>query len=141
MKKAKNGQNVKVHYEGKLNDGTVFDSSKQRSQTLDFKLGTDSMLPDFEENVLGMSVGDTKKFKITNAYGDVNPDAIIEVPKEVFPEGFDFIVGNTVQGTGKEGQAVHATIRSSGDSSVVLDHNHPLAGEDLNFEIELVEIE
>ena len=99
------------------------------------------MLPDFEENVLGMSVGDTKKFKITNAYGDVNPDAIIEVPKEVFPEGFDFIVGNTVQGTGKEGQAVHATIRSSGDSSVVLDHNHPLAGEDLNFEIELVEIE
>ena len=143
MNKAENGHSVKVHYKGTLDDGTVFDSSHERGETLDFELGAGNLVPGFEEGVVGMSAGETKTLKIasTDAYGEHNPEAIIKVPKSSFPEGFDFIVGNFVQGENQLGQPIRAIISSVNDEEVLLDHNHPLAGKNLTFEVELVEID
>ena len=138
--KAKNGQNVKVHYKGTLDDGTVFDDSRERAQTLDFELGKEQLLPDFESAVIGMKVGETKEFKVTEGYGPRHPEAVVKVPRSAFPDGFDFAIGNSVQGTNPQGQEIQATISSVEEDGVLLDHNHPLAGHDLNFEVELVEI-
>ena len=138
---AENGKNVKVHYKGTLQDGTVFDSSRERNQTMDFQLGGGQLLPDFENNVVGMGVGQTKSFNIPNAYGDINPEAIFKVPRASFPENFEFQVGQRVGGANENGQPVTAVIRAVEDDGVVMDHNHPLAGEDLNFEVELMEVE
>jgi len=142
MNKAENGHNVKVHYKGMLDDGTVFDNSHDRGQTLDFELGSGNLVPGFEEGVVGMRAGETKTLKIASAdaYGEYNPEAVIKVPKSSFPEGFDFTVGNLVQGENQLGQPVRATISSVVDEEVLLDHNHPLVGKNLNFEVELVEI-
>ena len=138
---AENGNNVKVHYKGTLQDGTVFDSSRERNQTMDFQLGGGQLLPDFENAVVGMSVGQTKSFNIPKAYGEVNPEAIFKVPRTSFPENFEFQVGQRVGGSTENGQPITAVIRAVEDDGVVMDHNHPLAGEDLNFEVELMEIE
>ena len=140
MSKAKQGQSVRVHYKGTLDDGTEFDNSHARSEPLKFQLGAGAVLPAFEEEVVGMTVGDTKTFRIDEAYGPHNPEAVVKVPKTAFPEGFDFTVGDSVQGTSATGQPLLAKIQSIDEEGVELDHNHPLAGKDLNFEIELVEI-
>jgi peptidylprolyl isomerase len=137
---ATTGQNVKVHYKGTLDDGTVFDDSRDRGETLDFEIGTKTLLPDFEAAVVGMGVGETKTFNITEGYGPHRDEAVINVPTTAFPDGFDFIVGNAVQGTNAQGQMVQATITTVTEEEVTLDHNHPLAGQNLNFEVELVEI-
>jgi len=143
MTKAKNGQNVRVHYKGTLDDGTVFDNSRERDQTLDFELGTGTLISGFQEAIVGMATGETKSFKLTcaEAYGDHNPDAIVKVPKTAFPEDFPFDVGAPVMGQAPTGEPLRATISSIEEDEVLLDHNHPLAGEDLNFEVELVEIQ
>ena len=142
MNKAENGHNVKVHYKGTLDDGTVFDNSHDRGQTLDFELGSGNLVPAFEKGVVGMAAGETKTLKIASAdaYGEHNPEAIVKVPKSSFPEGFDFVVGNLVQGENQLGQPVRATISSVVDEEVLLDHNHPLVGKNLNFEVELLEV-
>jgi peptidylprolyl isomerase len=137
---AASGQNVKVHYKGTLDDGTIFDDSRDRGETLAFELGTKTLLPDFEDAVIGMGIGETKAFKVSQGYGPHHAEAVISVPTEAFPDGFEFVVGNSVQGTNAEGQMVQATITTVDDAEVTLDHNHPLAGQDLNFEVELVEI-
>ena len=137
---AKNGSTVKVHYEGKLNDGTVFDSSRERGDTIEFKIGERNLLPGFEDGVEGMAVGEKKNIDIPNAYGDRLDTAIIKVSKDMFPEDFPLEVGQVVEGTNPNGQTIHATITGYDDDEVELDHNHPLAGKDLNFEVELVEI-
>ena len=138
--KAKNGQNVKVHYKGTLDDGTVFDNSRERNQTLDFEIGKQQLLPDFENAVVGMKVGETKEFKIQEGYGPRHAEAVVKVPKSAFPDDFEFVVGGSVQGTNPQGQMIQATVSAVEDDGVLLDHNHPLAGQDLNFEVELVEI-
>ena len=137
-KKAKNGQTVEVHYVGTLDDGTQFDSSRDRDETLEFEIGAKNLLPDFESEVVGMEVGETKSFTIKEAYGKPNPDAVIDVSREQFPDDFNFEVGSVVQGTNEVGHPVRATIKSVTNSTVSLDHNHPLAGKDLNFEVELI---
>jgi len=142
MIKAKSGNNVRVHYKGTLNDGTVFDDSKQREQTLDFELGSSQIISGFSSAVIGMNVGDTKAFKVpcNEAYGEHNPAAIISVPRASFPAGFSPVVGEYVIGGNPQGQPIRAKICSYDDSEVTLDHNHELADQDLNFEVELVEI-
>ena len=140
MSKAENGQSVKVHYKGTLEDGTVFDNSRDRGEPLDFELGGGNLLPDFEGAVIGMAVGEVKTFTIAEGYGAHQPDAVVPVPKEAFPEDFDFTVGQAVGGTSASGQPIRAVITKVSDEQVTLDHNHPLAGKDLNFEVELVEI-
>lgn len=140
--KVQNGANVSVHYRGTLSDGTEFDNSKIRGQTLNFQVGSGKMLPGFDRAVVGMTTGQTKNINLppTEAYGPRIPDAIQAVPKTAFGEDFEFLVGEVVQGNGPQGPFL-AKIQEERDEDVLLDFNHPLAGEELNFEIELVSIE
>ena len=135
------GHNVKVHYKGTLADGTEFDNSRNRGDTLNFEVGSGQLIKGFDNAVRGMGLGEVKTvtLKPDEAYGDTDPSAIIEYPKNVFAPGAELIVGNTVQGTSPTGQPVMAKITSLGEDTVTLDHNHPLAGEELTFEIELIE--
>jgi len=143
MNTAKNGNNVKIHYKGTLNDGTEFDNSRNRDATLDFELGSGNMIPGFEKEVIGMKTGQTKEFKIgcAEAYGEHNPEAIVAVPRALFSDDDELLVGNMVHGKNESGQSMRATIVSVGEEEVSLDHNHPLAGQDLNFQVELVEVQ
>lgn len=137
------GSTVQVHYTGTLNDGTVFDSSYTRDKPIDFQVGSGMMIPGFNNAVVGMSVGEKKKVSLTpdEAYGAPNPDAISEVPKLNFPNDFEFITGQVVQGSNEAGQPVVGTINEIKDDVVIIDFNHPMAGKDLNFEIEVVSIQ
>jgi peptidylprolyl isomerase len=140
--KVANGHNVKVHYIGTLADGTEFDNSKVRGQTLDFQVGASQLIRGFNDALLGMTEGQTKKVIIPpeQGYGDRDPEALKTVPREAFGSDFDFKVGGTIQGNGPTGPFL-AKIHALEEEKVVLDLNHPLAGEELNFEIELVEVD
>ncbi len=140
--KVTNGQNVSVHYVGTLSDGTEFDNSRTRGQTLDFQLGSGQLLTGFNDAIVGMSIGETKTITLTadEAYGQPQQEAIQDVPRQAFAEDFEFVVGGTVQGNGPAGQFI-AVVQSVNDEVVTLDLNHPLAGKDLTFEVELVSAE
>ena len=142
MSLIKEGHNVKVHYKGTLTDGTEFDNSKNRGTPLEFRVGSGQVIKGFDKAVLGLGLGEVKTFTLTpeDAYGDVNPDAIHEAPRSAFPPGFNFEVGTTVQGQTATGQPMVAKIISETDDGVILDHNHPLAGESLTFEIEVIDV-
>lgn len=142
MKKVQNGYKAKVHYKGTLTDGTEFDNSRVRGRTLDFTVGAPRMIPGFSTACIGMFEGETKSITIgsDDAYGDHNPEAYQTVPKSSFGENFPLEVGGTVQGNGPQGR-FFATVHSVDGEEVVLDMNHPLAGEDLTFEIEMISIE
>jgi len=143
MKKVEKGDKVKVHYTGTLNDGNKFDSSHDRGTPLNFEVGAGNMIKGFDAALVGMETGETKKvnLKPTDAYGDINPQALTEVPTESFPTDFNPQVGEMVQGSTIDGKPVIAKVKELQESSIILDLNHPLAGQELNFEIELVEIE
>ena len=140
--KVKNGFNVKVHYKGTFTDGTEFDNSRKRGQTLDFEVGTPGLIHGFNQAVLGMSAGETKTVTLAadEAYGQVNPEAYQNVPKTQFNDDFVFEIGAAVVGQGPHG-AFRATIDEVNDEDVVLNFNHPLAGKDLTFEVEVVSAE
>ena len=142
MSKVEKGNNIKVHYKGTLNNGVQFDSSYDRGETLPFEVGAGQMIPGFDAAVVGMEAGDKKTVTIpsTEAYGERNNEAVQDVPKTAFPPEFEFRLNETVQGANEQGQPLIAKILEVTDESVKLDLNHPLAGEDLTFEIELVEI-
>jgi len=140
--KVENGHNVHVHYRGTLNDGTEFDNSRVRGETLGFQVGSNRMIPGFSTAVLGMTTGQTKTVTISSddAYGPRDPSALQKVPREAFDSDFEFTLGGTIQGNGPRGPFM-AKIHALEETQVVLDLNHPLAGEELNFEIELVSVE
>ena len=142
MSTVENGNTVSVHYKGTLNDGTEFDNSRTRGEPLTFQVGSGQMIPGFDSGVLGMSVGETKNLSLTaeEGYGEKNEEALQEVSKQFFPPEFNFTAGEMVQGTTPEGQPLLAKIVSEAEDTVILDFNHPLAGEGLNFEVELMEI-
>lgn len=135
-------QNVKVNYVGTLNDGSEFDNSYKRGQTLDFTAGVGQMIKGFDDAIIGMQVGEKKTIKIMpeDAYGHVNEQALIEVPKDNFEQGMQLNPGDTVEGRSEDGQIVIVKVASVNENTVTLDTNHPLAGQELNFEIELMEI-
>ena len=139
---AKSGNTVHVHYVGKRNDGTVFDSSRDRDEPLEFELGAGQVIPGFEEAVDGMELGEVRKVRIEpdNAYGERRDDLLIEVGREHVPEGVDLETGTRLQ-LQREGRAIPVTVTEIGDETITLDANHPLAGEELNFEIELVSVD
>lgn len=141
MNQAKAGDTVKVHYTGKFEDGTVFDTSSE-SDPLQFTIGQSQVIPGFEEAVVGMAPGESKTTEIVadNAYGDYNEEMILEVERDRFPEGLDPKIDQQLQVRQEDGQTFVVTVTEISDSSVTLDANHPLAGKDLTFDIELIEI-
>ncbi|MFW5775495.1 MAG: FKBP-type peptidyl-prolyl cis-trans isomerase [Chitinivibrionales bacterium] len=141
MAEAHEGDKVKVHYEGKLSDGTVFDSSRER-EPLEFKLGEHTVIPGFENAVMGMNEGESKAFSISpdEAYGQRRDELIAQVSRTQIPESIDPKTGMILQVKNQEGATTNVTVTEVSDESVTLDGNHPLAGKELNFEIELVEI-
>jgi peptidylprolyl isomerase len=143
MKTVQNGNSVELHYKGTFPDGEVFDSSWDRGETMNILVGQGQLIKGFESALLGMTEGETKVVNLSadEAYGQVIEEAIISVPKSAFPEGFPFEKGTSVQGQNSAGSPVIARIVKFDDNEVTLDHNHPLAGKDINFEIELVKIE
>ena len=138
---AGNGDTVQVNYTGKLADGTVFDSSIGR-EPLEFTLGTGQVIPGFEKAVLGMKVGEKKTVTIPvdEAYGPHHDDLVAEVPREKLPEDITPEVGQQLGVKRTDGGTSIVTIISVSDNAVTIDANHPLAGKDLTFEIELVKI-
>lgn len=140
MAQAKEGDSVKVHYTGKLEDGTVFDSSRER-EPLEFALGSGQVIPGFENGIIGMDVGDTKEVTIPpeEAYGPRHPGWPRAVKKEQLPEGLTPTVGNFLQVQQPDGGVIQVVIADVGDDEVTLD-NHPLAGQSLFFDVELVAI-
>tara|TARA_A100001015_G_C14873657_1_gene665397 strand:+ start:252 stop:680 length:429 start_codon:yes stop_codon:yes gene_type:complete len=141
MSTVENGNTVSVHYTGTLNDGTQFDSSQGRDP-LSFQVGDGQVISGFDNAVVGMVVGESKTFTIPaeQAYGLKNEEAIQEVSKSRFPEGYDAQVGQTVNGQNEVGQNFQALIIAESVETVTLDFNHPLAGQDLTFDVELVSV-
>jgi len=141
MAQVKNGDVVKVHYTGKLANGETFDSSENR-EPLEFTVGAGMMIQGFDAAMPGMSVGDKKTVNITPAegYGEKDPTAIIEFPKENVPEDMKLEPGMSLTLTNQEGQPFPVVVTEIKDEIIVLDANHFLAGQELVFDIELVEI-
>ncbi len=141
MQQVKSGDTVKVHYHGRLADGTTFDSSEGR-EPLEFEVGSGMVIAGFDNGVTGMVVGDKRTLQIPSeeAYGDKNPEMIVEFPKSQFPEDMQPEAGMRLNMTNGGGQVIPVVIVDVKEESVILDANHPLAGEALTFDIELVEI-
>lgn len=141
MQQVKKGDKIKIHYHGRLNDGTVFDSSNGR-QPLEFEVGSGMVIPGFDAGVTGMSVGEKKTINIPfmEAYGPVQNEMIIEFPKTNFPAEMKPEVGMQLNMSNQSGQQFPVVIKEIKDEVIVLDANHPLAGKDLIFDLELVEI-
>lgn len=141
MSVVKNGDTVKVHYTGQLEDGSVFDSSVQR-EPLEFTLGQGQLIPGFEKAVIGLKVGESTTANIPSAeaYGEPNPQMIIEVDKSQLPADLEPEVGVQLQLNQPDGQVIPVQITKVEGENVTIDANHPLAGKDLTFNIELVEI-
>ena len=134
-----NGQEVSVHYIGTLNDGTVFDDSRSRGEPISFQTGGGNVIAGFNNAVIGMQVGETKTVNIepAEAYGETNPEAVQLVPHDAFPPDMEIQVGMQVQGSGPQGQ-FPAVVDAVDDSGVTVNMNHPLAGQTLTFQIEVV---
>jgi peptidylprolyl isomerase len=141
MAKGDSGKTVKVDYTGRLNDGTVFDSSEGR-EPLEFTLGEGQVIPGFDQGVMGMETGETKTITIPSedAYGPHQEDLVAEIDKESFPPDMELSVGDMLRLQQPDGTSIAATVAEIKDGSVVLDANHPLAGQDLTFDVKLVEI-
>lgn len=140
MTEVKRGDNVKVHYKGKLNDGTVFDSS-EGGEPLSFAVGSGQVIEGFDEAVLGMQVGESKTVHIPvdKAYGERNPEMMIQAPIEQVPPDLNPEVGMRLEVGGTNGEVLRVVVTEITETHITLDANPPLAGEDLTFEIELVE--
>ena len=141
MTQANTGDTVHIHYSGKHNDGTVFDSSDGKSP-LEFKIGENTVIPHLEQSVIGMTIGDkaTVEINAENAYGPHQTDAIQTVDRSMIPQEVDLTVGSQLQATTPDDQTLLLTVAAVDDTTVTLDGNHPLAGQDLTFDIELVGI-
>lgn len=138
---AKLGDKVKVHYTGRLADGTVFDSSRGRDP-LEFTLGSGMVIVGFDTGVTGLSVGESKTVEIpaADAYGEHRPEMVIRVPKASIPPDMMLAVSQELGLPQENGSVVPVTVAEITDEHIALDANHRLAGKDLIFDLELVEI-
>ena len=140
MKKVETTSKVKVHYTGRLEDGTIFDTSiAEGREPLEVELGLGQLIKGFESGLIDMVEGDKKTIELSveDSYGEPNPDFINEVPKANVPEGIQ--VGESLQGNGPQGP-VNVQVIAVNEETVTLDANHPLAGKKLIFDLEVVEI-
>lgn len=138
---AKAGDTVQVHYTGKFGDGSVFDSSAGRDP-LEFTVGAGQVIPGFEQAVEGMAVGQTKTVTIPSAeaYGERVAEAVLQVPREQLPPDLEPEVGQQLVMQSREGRQIPIVVVEVTEDSITIDANHPLAGRDLTFEIELVSV-
>jgi peptidylprolyl isomerase len=141
MQQVKKGDTIKVHYHGKLTDGTTFDSSEGR-EPLEFEVGGGMVIGGFDNGVMGMTIGEKKTIEIPadEAYGQKQEEMIMEFPKDRFPEDMVPEVGMQLNMSNGAGQNFPVVIVDVQEAVVILDANHPLAGQDLVFDLELVEI-
>jgi peptidylprolyl isomerase len=142
MSQAKAGDTVRMNYTGTLNNGEMFDSSEGRDP-LEFVVGSGQIIAGLDAAIGGMAVGDKKDVNVPSAqaYGDVNPDARQAVPREQIPAEIPLEVGTQLQMQTPQGQVMPVTVVDVTETEVTLDANHPLAGQDLNFAIEIVGID
>ncbi len=142
MPQVKTGDTVKVHYTGKFEDGTIFDTSNDRDP-LCFTIGEGQVIPGFEQAVVGMSLGESKTTKVLSdeAYGPYRKEMIVALPRNQLPADLEPKAGQPLQMVNQaDGRRVIATVIDVSESEVTLDANHPLAGKDLTFDIQLIEI-
>jgi len=141
MPKVKKNDTVKVHYTGKLVSGEEFDTSKGR-EPLEFTVGSGQIIPGFEEAVEGMEVNEKKTITLSpdQAYGPVHDQLISEIDRSELPEDITPQIGQTLVATAQDGRQTRVQVTEVQPETVTLDANHPLAGKDLVFDIELVEI-
>ncbi|NUH67188.1 peptidylprolyl isomerase [Sulfitobacter sp. S0837] len=141
MAEVKSGDTVQIHYTGTLQDGTTFDSSEGRDP-LEFVVGSGQIIPGLDSALPGMTEGDKKVVQVASeeAYGPVNPEMRQAVPREGIPADIPLDPGTQLQMQTPEGQALPVTVVEVDETTVTLDANHPLAGKDLQFDIELVKI-
>lgn len=141
MQQVKKGDKVKVHYHGRLTNGETFDKSEGR-EPLEFEVGSGMVIKGFDDGVTGMEVGQKKTINIPydEAYGPLNPDMMIEMPKDRFPKDMELEVGMPLSMSDGQGQQFQVLVQEIKDDVVILDANHPLAGQDLIFDLELVDI-
>ena len=141
MAQIQQGDTVKVHYTGTLKDGTVFDSSVER-EPLEFTMGNGQLIAGFEAAVLGKAPGETVTVEIPpeKAYGPYQKEAVLEVPRDQLPSNLDPQEGQQLQLTQENGQVFNVRVTEVSEGSVTLDANHPLAGQELTFEIEVLDI-
>ena len=141
MSQAKSGDTVKIHYTGTLDDGTQFDSSAGRDP-LEFQVGSGQVIAGFDQAVEGMAVGDSKSVRLEpeEAYGPRHDQLVQEVDRSVLPDDLDPKEGMALQSSSPDGQVTQFMVTAVTESSITVDANHPLAGQALSFDIELVEI-
>jgi FKBP-type peptidyl-prolyl cis-trans isomerase SlpA len=141
MSQVKENNTVKVNYTGKLSDGQVFDSSEGR-EPLEFTLGQGQIIPGFEKGIIDMKVNEKKTITIAKeeAYGEINEDLKQEVPKTELPQDIEPEVGMGLVSKSPDGQEINLHIVEVNEETIIVDGNHPLAGQDLIFDIELLEI-
>lgn len=141
MRTASNGDTVRVHYTGTLQDGTVFDSSRER-EPLEFTLGEGQLIPGFEAAVLGMPPGQQKTVEILadDAYGPYHEEMVQQIERAHIPEDVELVIGRQLLVQRSGGQPLVLTVIDLDDELVTVDANHPLAGQDLQFQIELIEV-
>jgi peptidylprolyl isomerase len=149
MAQAKAGDRVKVHYTGRLDDGTVFDSSECEDDgcgcghgPMEFTLGAGEVIPGFDQGVLGLSVGESKSIHIPvdDAYGERIEEMVAVVPRSDLPPGMTPEVGQQLEVTQEDGQVFQVMVVEADEQTITIDANHPLAGQALNFDLKLVEI-
>lgn len=141
MSEAKQFDTVRVHYTGRLDDGSIFDSSRGR-EPIEFTIGGGQVIPGFEQAVVGMNPGEEKTVRIPSdeAYGPYRDEMVLTVQRDQFPPDIDPQVGQALQVQQSTGESLIVTVSEVSETAVKLDANHPLAGQDLTFDIELVEI-
>lgn len=141
MQQVKSGDKIKVHYHGKLDNGETFDSSAGR-EPLEFTVGSGQVIKGFDDGVIGMQVGDKKTINIPvgDAYGEKREDMVIEFPKDQFPPDMKPEPGMQLMMNNGQGQSFPVVVTDVKEDTVMLDANHPLAGQDLTFDLELVDI-
>jgi peptidylprolyl isomerase len=141
MTRAKAGDTVRVHYTGKLEDGSVFDSSENR-EPLEFTIGAGQVIPGFEAAVTGMATGESKSATIPpeEGYGPRRKEMMAVVDREQLPDDLDVSVGQRLQVQQSDGRQLVVSVADIADKTVTLDANHELAGKTLTFDLQLVEV-
>lgn len=141
MEAAKSGDTVRVHYTGKLEDGTVFDSSVDR-EPLEFTIGSGQVIPGVEQAVAGMTPGEQKSAEIApeDGYGPRRDDMVAVVPRKELPDDLNPTVGQQLAVKQDDGQAFNVTVTETSEQSITVDANHALAGRSLIFDLQLVEV-